>query len=500
MLGGYRIERALGSGGMGTVYLAAHPALPRHDALKVLWPHLAADPEFRARFEREANLAATLDHPNIVTVHNRGEDQGFLWIALQYVPGTDAATSQAHEPRAMTAARAVHIVTEIGKALDHAHHRGMLHRDIKPANFLLAPQPDGSERVLLADFGIAKPTDGGTELTRTGAFMATVAYASPEQLTGGTLDPRSDVYSLACSFFRLLTGQNPYPGTEALNVMLAHLNDPPPRVTASCPDLPAAIDEVLARALAKVPAHRYGTCREFVDAATEVLSGSAARTAPTMRNVSAAPPSVVSKPPVLTPMDRPSFTTRDVPGSDRVAKRLGMIIGIVLVVVIVAMLGWAFRSEDDGTGSAAETIPTTIHGIGTTSPVPKGLPDPCGLLQAGVTDRYFLAPQGSPSYTADQRRCQWAPAQSANVGADISVVAQRIPSDPARQQVRVANKGDAQEVRTAADADKNYSTCAVSWSTSYGYIKVALNNYNETLDIDQLCKRTLDLAASVSGS
>ncbi|GAB2562751.1 serine/threonine-protein kinase [Nocardia heshunensis] len=283
ILGGYRIERALGSGGMGTVYLAAHPALPRHDAIKVLWPHMAADPEFRARFEREANLAATLDHPNIVAVQNRGEDQGCLWIALQYVAGTDAATAQTHDPASMTPMRVLHITTEIAKALDHAHHHGMLHRDVKPANFLLAPQPQGPERVLLADFGIAKPTDGSTELTRTGAFMATVAYASPEQLSAGKLDPRSDQYSLACSFYRLLVGQNPYPGTEALNVMLAHLNEPPPRITALRPALPPALDGVLAKALAKDPAHRFATCLEFTTATMEAMSGASRRTAATVR-------------------------------------------------------------------------------------------------------------------------------------------------------------------------------------------------------------------------
>lgn len=286
VLGGYRIERALGSGGMGTVYLAQHPALPRHDALKVLWPHLASDHEFRARFEREAKLAATLDHPNIVAVQNRGEDEGCLWIALQYVPGTDAATAAEHDPAAMTAQRALRIITEIGKGLDHAHRRGMLHRDIKPANFLLAPQDYGQERVLLADFGIAKQADGNTELTRTGTFLATIAYASPEQLSGGPVDARSDIYSLACSFYRLLTGETPYPGTQPAMVMMGHLNEPPPRITAKRPDLPATLDAVIARALAKDPARRYSSCEEFTAAAESALAGRSANAAPAQRNPS----------------------------------------------------------------------------------------------------------------------------------------------------------------------------------------------------------------------
>ncbi|MFE6862756.1 serine/threonine-protein kinase [Nocardia sp. NPDC057668] len=272
-LGGYYLERVLGSGGMGTVYLARHPTLPRFDALKVLWPHLVGDPEYRARFEREANLAAALDHPNIVSVQNRGEDQGCLWIALQYVNGTDAASALEASPGGLEPERALRIVAEIGQGLDHAHRAGLLHRDIKPANFLLAPQQHGDERVLLADFGIAKPSGDATELTRTGTFLATVAYASPEQLSGGPLDSRTDVYSLGASFYRLVTGQPPFPGTQAMTVMTGHLHKPPPRITAARPDLPAALDDVLARVLAKDPGDRFATCLEFTDAAAAALAG-----------------------------------------------------------------------------------------------------------------------------------------------------------------------------------------------------------------------------------
>ncbi|MFB7721530.1 serine/threonine-protein kinase [Nocardia sp. NPDC056100] len=266
ILGGYLIERQLGSGGMGTVYLARHPALPRHDALKVLWPHLASDPEYRARFEREANIAAALDHPNIVSVLNKGEDQGCLWIALQYVNGTDADSAVTRDAASMTVARVLHVITEIGKGLDHAHRAGLLHRDIKPANFLLASGIPGEERVLLADFGIAKPSEDATQLTKTGTFLATLAYASPEQLSGRPLDSRSDIYSLGCSFYRLLVNQNPYPGTQPLNVMMGHINEPVPRITAVRPDLPRALDDVLARALAKSPVDRYPTCSDFTEA------------------------------------------------------------------------------------------------------------------------------------------------------------------------------------------------------------------------------------------
>ncbi|MGS2808728.1 serine/threonine-protein kinase [Nocardia sp. MW-W600-9] len=274
IVGGYRVIKVLGAGGMGTVYLAQNPSLPRRDALKVLSGDLSTDPEFRGRFEREANLAAGLDHPNIVAVYNRGDEDGQLWIAMQYVDGTDASAEVAKGPSAMPAHRALRIIGEVGKGLDYAHRRGLLHRDIKPANFMIAAAEDGDEeRVLLTDFGVAKSADDGQDLTATGNFMATVAYAPPEQLMGTKLDHRADIYSLGCSLYKLLTGQNPYPATVPAMVMMGHLHEPPPRATAIRPDLPPAIDHVIAKVMAKDPAHRYNTCREFIQDAHNALFG-----------------------------------------------------------------------------------------------------------------------------------------------------------------------------------------------------------------------------------
>ncbi|MFC6009663.1 serine/threonine-protein kinase [Nocardia lasii] len=271
VVGGYLIQRILGAGGMGTVYLGKHPSLPRMDALKVLSAELSRDPEFRARFEREANLAAGLDHPNIVSVYNRGDEHDQLWIAMQYVEGTDAAAELARDPHAMTPLRALRITTEVGKGLDYAHRRGLLHRDVKPANFLLSSTDGDEERVLLTDFGVAKSTDDATELTQTGSFLATIAYAPPEQLSGASLDHRADIYSLACAFFKLLTAQNPYPAAQPAMVMMGHLHQPPPQATTVRAGLPPAIDHVFARAMAKNPAERFATCREFTDAAANAL-------------------------------------------------------------------------------------------------------------------------------------------------------------------------------------------------------------------------------------
>ncbi|WP_405167205.1 serine/threonine protein kinase [Nocardia sp. NBC_01499] len=272
IVGGYRVQGVLGAGGMGTVYLAKHPSLPRMDALKVLSGELSNDHEFRTRFEREANLAAGLDHPNIVSVYNRGEEDGQLWIAMQYVDGTDASAELARDKRAMNPLRALRITTEVGKGLDYAHRKGLLHRDVKPANFLLSSTEGDEERVLLTDFGVAKSNDDTTELTQTGSFVATIAYAPPEQLVGGYLDHRADIYSLACAFFKLLTGRNPYPATQPALVMMGHLHEPPPLATAVDPGLPPAIDHVIAKAMAKDPTERFNTCREFTDAAASALS------------------------------------------------------------------------------------------------------------------------------------------------------------------------------------------------------------------------------------
>ncbi|MEV0333025.1 serine/threonine-protein kinase [Nocardia sp. NPDC050717] len=296
IVGGYRVIKVLGAGGMGTVYLAQNPSLPRRDALKVLSGDLSTDPEFRGRFEREANLAAGLDHPNIVAVYNRGDEDGQLWIAMQYVDGTDASAEVAKGPAAMPPQRALRIIGEVGKGLDYAHRRGLLHRDIKPANFMIAAAEEGDEeRVLLTDFGVAKSTDDGQDLTATGNFMATVAYAPPEQLMGSTLDHRADIYSLGCSLYKLLTGQNPYPATVPAMVMMGHLHEPPPRPTAVRPDLPPAIDRVIAKVMAKDPNDRYNTCREFIQDAHSALYGSQMQ-APAAQGFSTAPRMPISGP------------------------------------------------------------------------------------------------------------------------------------------------------------------------------------------------------------
>lgn len=368
IVGGYRVQRVLGAGGMGTVYLAKHPSLPRMDALKVLSAELSRDPEFRARFEREANLAAGLDHPNIVSVYNRGEEHGQLWIAMQYVDGTDAAAELARDRHAMTPLRALRITTEVGKGLDYAHRRGLLHRDVKPANFLLS-STDGDnedERVFLTDFGVAKSTDDATELTQTGSFLATIAYAPPEQLSGAPLDHRADIYSLACAFYKLLTGQNPYPAAQPAMVMMGHLHEPPPLATKVNPGLPHAIDHVFARALAKNPAERFATCREFTDAAANALvpgfNPTGHNTSPTYP-IQVMPPREPTGPSAAVPGPEQQFPTP--PTAPSMSRRVALIgSAVTAAIALSAGLGFWATSGDGLTPNTAATRSTTSSAPG----------------------------------------------------------------------------------------------------------------------------------------
>ncbi|MGV9677742.1 protein kinase domain-containing protein [Nocardia sp. NPDC003482] len=275
---GYVIERLLGRGGMGSVYLAKHPRLPRMTALKLLNREMVADTEIRARFEREADLVAQLDHPNIVTVYDRGLEDGQLWISMQFIDGIDAASV---EPRTLPPERAVQIIAEVAEALDYAHRNGVLHRDVKPGNMLLARSTGGrGERVYLTDFGIARLRDDGGHLTQTGTFTATLAYASPEQLTGANLDGRSDQYSLACSLFWLFTGTGPFSAPNPAAVIRGHLQSPPPVLSSVRQGLPAGLDGVLTKAMSKRADDRFDTCADFAAAARRAFAPSSAPAVP----------------------------------------------------------------------------------------------------------------------------------------------------------------------------------------------------------------------------
>ncbi|AUN39603.1 serine/threonine-protein kinase [Tsukamurella tyrosinosolvens] len=257
---GYTIVRKLGAGGMGEVYLAQHPRLPRQDAIKVLPPHLASDEAFRLRFLREADLAAGLNHPNIVGVLDRGEDDGRLWLSMPYVEGVDAAERLHASPRGLPLSEVAAIISDTASALDYAHQRGVLHRDVKPANVLL----DGS-RALLSDFGIARAAGDTSDLTATGTTIGSVAYAAPEQLRGEPVGPAADVYSLAATAFALLTGHRPFERSNPAAVVAAALEGQIPSALTARPDLPPAIDTVLANGMASASRDRPATAGEFAE-------------------------------------------------------------------------------------------------------------------------------------------------------------------------------------------------------------------------------------------
>jgi serine/threonine-protein kinase len=270
---GYTIVRRLGSGGMGEVYLAQHPRLPRRDALKVLAASVSSDSEYRERFNREADIAATLWHPHIVGVHDRGEYQGQIWISMDYVEGTDAARLlRDRHPNGMPKDEVARIVTAVADALDYAHQRNLLHRDVKPANILLAHPESGEERILLADFGIARWLNDISGLTATNMTVGTVSYAAPEQLMGQRLDGRADQYALAATAFHLLTGSPPFTHSNPAVVISQHLSAAPPALGR--PDL-AALDPVFAKALAKDPKDRFERCADFARALEHRLAADA---------------------------------------------------------------------------------------------------------------------------------------------------------------------------------------------------------------------------------
>ena len=266
---GYVIQRLLGTGGMGEVYLAQHPRLPRQDALKILSVDSSVDSEFRARFTREAELAATLRHPHIVGVLDRGEFDGRLWISMDYVDGTDAGRLiRERYQDGMPERDVTEIVTAVADALDFGHDRRLLHRDVKPENILVTA-PDGRRRrVLLTDFGIARHIDDVSNLTDDNVALGTISYIAPEQLMGRPLDGRADQYALAATAFHLLTGAPPFQDSNRAVVISHHLGTPPPRISDRRPDL-VHMDAVFARALAKDANKRYPSCLAFAEALTQ---------------------------------------------------------------------------------------------------------------------------------------------------------------------------------------------------------------------------------------
>jgi serine/threonine protein kinase, bacterial len=371
---GYTIVRMLGSGGMGEVYLAQHPRLPRRDALKVLPAAVSADSEYRQRFNREADIAATLWHPHIVGVHDRGDFEGQIWISMDYVDGTDAGRLlRERYPNGMPKAEVADIVTGVAEALDYAHERGLLHRDVKPANILLAHPDSGDQRILLADFGIARWVNDISGLTATNMTVGTVSYAAPEQLMGAQLDGRADQYALAATAFHLLTGAPPFQNSNPAVVISQHLSASPPAMGARRPEL-SALDPVLARAMAKDPKDRFEKCADFARALAHRLDGAPTGDVGTTLAPAATPPK-------------------------RSLLRAGVIVPAILAVLLIAAITVAvmeFRRADRPESSIVTAKSPTATGPTFTPlpPPPSPASPPVAVIGANCS------PVGSTATTA----------------------------------------------------------------------------------------------------
>jgi predicted Ser/Thr protein kinase len=319
--GAYDIQREVGRGGMGVVYLATDRRLGRRVALKVIVPELAADPQFRQRFEREARVAATLEHPHVVPVYEAGEQDGSLFIAMRFIDGHDLATEVRDHGR-VAPDRLGRIVAQVAGALDAAHRSGVVHRDVKPANVLLTGTGD-DEQAYLTDFGLTREAASESGLTLTGQWVGTVDYAAPEQILGEPTDARSDVYALGCLAYQALTGKPPYQGAPAAR-LFAHMNEPPPSACASRPELRSAVDAALARAMAKKPADRFQSTGDLGRALAAALAGEA-QVEP--ERTVARGPALTGVPPV-EPVEQPDAAaagpeaTRTAPPADPEATRI----------------------------------------------------------------------------------------------------------------------------------------------------------------------------------
>jgi serine/threonine protein kinase len=370
-LAGHRIEAVIGRGPMAVVYLARHLRLGRRVALKVLDPALANDEAFRERFIHESRIAAGIEHPNIVTVYDAGEVDGLLYVSMRYVEGTDLERLLESRGRLRPEVASL-IVSQAAAALDAAHAEGLIHGGVRPAVILLERGPGAAGRVFLSDFGIAQHVSSGTRLTRTGSFAGTVDYVAPEQIRGESeIDERADVYALGCVLYRSLVGEPPFPRESELVTIFAHLNDPPPSPSEHRPGLPAAIDEVLQRALAKSREDRFATCEELASATRQALT--------------AAPVAV----------EVPPEAEVTAPGRGAWHVRAAGLAAVGLVLVLTGI--WLVGSRGDGTPSPSPTQP------GSPSPVPPVRHRKIVIAAAGE----IACAQDPYSVTNDPNQCRY---------------------------------------------------------------------------------------------
>jgi hypothetical protein len=367
---GYRIERRLGRGGMGVLYLALEPGLQRRVALKLIAPEAAADEVFAQRFAEESRIAASIEHPNVVPIYAAGEEDGVPFIAMRYVAGSDLGRRLSREGRLEPAA-AVALIAQVGNGLDAIHAAGLVHRDVKPANVLLsASDGAGAGHAYITDFGVARNVATNSGLTQTGRFVGTLDYVAPEQISGAAVDARVDVYALGCLLFKLLTGEVPFPRDGEAARLYAHLNDPPPAPSLYVPEVSMALDDVVVRAMSKQPDDRYPSAGDLGRAAEAALRGdrvaipertvatgaAATRTAETMQPEPIEPiaePTAETRAPEPT---RATVTSGPNRGRGRLALGGGLAaLAAVAVVAAIALSGSGGNGEGGDNGGTTTT-------------------------------------------------------------------------------------------------------------------------------------------------
>jgi Protein kinase domain len=375
---GYRIEQRLGRGGMGVLYLALEPGLERRVALKLIAPEAAADQVFAQRFAEESRIAASIEHPNVVPIYAAGKEDGVPFIAMRYVAGADLAKRLSREGR-LEPAVAVGLIAQVANGLDAIHAAGLIHRDVKPANVLLSGG-EGDEHAYITDFGVARNVATESGLTQTGRFVGTLDYVAPEQISGGEIDARVDVYALGCLLFKLFTGEVPFPKDGDAARLFAHLNDPPPAPSLYVPEVSMALDDVVIRAMSKTPDDRYPSAGDLGRAAQAALRGERT-TAPERAVATGAAATRTAETITVEPEEtatRAVETERMEPPARGRRNRSRVLAGAALAVIAIIVAAFALTGGGgDGSPSAANEPKTNTA----TSPAPKKKPTPKPLTR-----------------------------------------------------------------------------------------------------------------------